>query len=94
MGNPFTGTRVGVARAMKVNGCTIGTTFDNAMFDDFPIGGGNPANVCKKIKGCPELYPLVVCALAGNGHGTHDDVANPGFATFLKLFSSEPFVTR
>jgi hypothetical protein len=63
------------------------------MFDNYPIGGGNPATTCKKIRGCPELYPLVVCALPGNGHGSHDGVANPGFATFIKQFSAPPFLT-
>jgi poly(3-hydroxybutyrate) depolymerase len=88
--NPFTGNKVAIQRAMQVNGCTIGTNYDNAMFDDFPIAGGNPDTTCKKIRGCPDIAPLVVCALAGNGHGSHDNVANPGFATFIKLFSAPP----
>jgi poly(3-hydroxybutyrate) depolymerase len=91
--NPFTGNKVAIARAMKVNGCTVGTNFDNTMFDDFPIGGGNAANTCRKIRGCPELYPLVVCPLPGNAHGSHDNVANPGFATFIKLFSAGAFIS-
>jgi len=91
--NPFAGNKVAIARAMQVNGCTIGSNYDNAMFDDFPIGGGNPANTCKKIRGCPELYPLVVCALPGTAHGSHDNVANPGFSTFVKLFSAAPLLT-
>ena len=28
-------------------------------------------------------YPLVVCPLPGNGHGSHDAVVNPGAATFI-----------
>jgi hypothetical protein len=91
--NPFTGNKVAIQRAMQVNKCTIGTNYDNTMFDDYPIGGGNPATTCKKIRGCPELYPLVVCPLPGNGHGSHDNVANPGFATFIKQFSMGPFLT-
>jgi len=91
--NPFTGNKVAIQRAMQVNKCTIGTNYDNTMFDNFPIGGNNPATTCRKIRGCPELYPLVVCALAGNGHGSHDNVANPGFSTFIKLFSAPPLLT-
>jgi hypothetical protein len=91
--NPFTGNKFAIARAMQVNGCTIGTNYDNTMFDNFPIGGGNPDNTCRKIRGCPDLYPLVVCPLAGNGHGSHDNVVNPGYSTFIKLFSSGPFLT-
>jgi hypothetical protein len=90
--NPFSGNIVAIDRAMRVNGCT-GTTYNGAMFDDFPIGGGNPATTCKKIRGCPDIAPLVVCALPGNGHGSHDNVANPGFSTFIKLFSAPPLIT-
>ncbi|MES1172471.1 MAG: hypothetical protein ABUL77_04475 [Bacteroidota bacterium] len=90
--NPFTGNKVAIARAMKVNGCTIGTGYDDTMFTNYPIGGGNADTVCKKIMGCPELYPLVVCALPGNAHGSHDNVANPGFATFISSFSKAPLL--
>jgi poly(3-hydroxybutyrate) depolymerase len=88
--NPFTGTKVAIKRAMAVNGCTIGTDYDTATFDNFPIGGGNPDTTCKLIKGCPATYPLVVCALPGNAHGSHDNVANPGFSKFISAFSSPP----
>ncbi|HMJ50860.1 MAG TPA: hypothetical protein VK540_02260 [Polyangiaceae bacterium] len=91
--NPFSGNKVAIQRAMQVNGCTIGTNYDNAMFDNFPIAGGNPDTTCKKIRGCPEIAPLVVCALPGNGHGSHDNVANPGYSTFIKLFSAPPLIT-
>jgi hypothetical protein len=91
--NPFTGNKVAIARAMKVNGCTIGTGYDDTMFTNFPIGGGNPDTTCKKIMGCPDLYPLVVCALPGNAHGSHDNVTNPGFSTFLTLFQTPPLLT-
>ena len=91
--NPFTGNKVAIARAMKVNGCTIGTGYDDTMFTNFPIGGGNPDTTCKKIMGCPDLYPLVVCALPGNAHGSHDNVANPGFSTFITSFLNPPLLT-
>ena len=68
---------------MQVNSCSIGTTYATAQFDNYPIGGGNPDSTCKKIKGCPADYPLVVCALPLNDHGSHDAVVNPGFATFV-----------
>jgi len=92
--NPFTGNKYAIARAMMVNGCTIGNSFDNTMFEDFPIGGNNPPNTCRRIKGCPELYPLVVCPLPGNGHGSHDNVVNPGASTFIKMFSAGEFISR
>jgi poly(3-hydroxybutyrate) depolymerase len=94
--NPFTGNNVAIARAMKVNGCTPGASYDDplTMFDNFPIGGGNQDTVCKKIRGCPELYPLVVCPLPGNAHGSHDNVTNPGFSTFISLFEKAPLLTQ
>jgi poly(3-hydroxybutyrate) depolymerase len=92
--NPFTGTKFAVNRAMSVNGCTIGTSYDTAQFDNYPIGGGNADTTCKLIKGCPAIYPLVVCALPGNGHGSHDNVTNPGFSTFISGFSAGPFINN
>ncbi len=89
--NGLTNNKLAIARAMMVNKCTIGTGVDNTMFDNFPIGGGNPDGTCRKIRGCPELYPLVVCQIAGTG--THDSVANPGFSTFISLFEKAPFQT-
>jgi hypothetical protein len=90
---PFTQAMAAIARAMKVNGCTIGTGFLDAQFDSFPIGGGNPDTTCQMIKGCPALYPLVVCALPGNSDSSNDAIANPGFSTFLELFSAAPLLT-
>jgi hypothetical protein len=78
---------------MKVNHCTIGTGYDDATFDAFPIGGGIADTTCQKIRGCPELFPLVVCALPGSAQSSHDSVANPGFSTFIKLFSAGSFLT-
>jgi hypothetical protein len=96
--NPFLFTKVAIARAMKVNGCTIGTGYDDASFDLFPIGtsiNGPPANAtsCERIKGCPDLSPLVVCPLPGNAHASHDDVVIPGFSTFFNLFENPPLLT-
>ena len=88
--NPFTGTKVAINRAMTVNGCT-GTNYDTAQFDNYPIGGGNADTTCKLIKGCPAIYPLVVCALPGSQHASHDSVANPGFSKFLSAFTATPF---
>jgi len=39
------------------------------------------------------LYPLVVCPLNGNGHGSHDDVVNPAVSYFLKSFNMPPLLT-
>ncbi len=90
--NPFATSKVAIDRAMVVNGCTC-ATYDTAQFDDFPIGGGIAGSTCKRITGCPDLYPLVVCGLPGTGRGGDDNVVNPGFSTFLKLFSKAPLLT-
>jgi polyhydroxybutyrate depolymerase len=87
--NPFSGNKYAIARAMMVNGCTMGNSFDNATLDPFP---GGPAE-CKMIKGCPALYPLVVCPLNGNGHGSHENIVNPGVSTYLQMFQKAPFLT-
>jgi hypothetical protein len=85
---PFDYTKHPIARAMQVNGCSVGTNYDNTSFEAYPIGGDNPDDTCRKIQGCPDDYPLVVCDLLGNGHGSHDSVANPGFATFMKSLAA------
>ena len=88
--NPFTGAKVAINRAMTVNGCS-GANYDTAQFDNYPIGGGNPDTTCKLIKGCPAIYPLVVCALNGNQHASHDSIVNPGASTYLTSFLNPPF---
>ena len=81
---PFAGNKEAIAYAMNANGCSIGTIYVTAQFENFAIGGGNLDSTCKKIKGCPERFPLVVCALPGNQHAAHDSIVNPGFSTFLQ----------
>jgi hypothetical protein len=49
-------------------------------------------NTCKKVKGCPDLYPLIVCLIPGNSHGSHDGLANPAFSQYLQLFQKPPFL--
>jgi hypothetical protein len=91
---PFANTKLAIARAMEVNGCTFGTGYDDAAFDNFPIGGGNPDTICQKIRGCPDLTPLVVCALPGNSaYSSNSSVVNPGWSTFIKLFTTPPLLT-
>jgi poly(3-hydroxybutyrate) depolymerase len=90
--NPFTGNIVAINRAMSHNKCTT-ATYQAAPKENFKIGGGVADDVCKKIMGCDPLYPLVVCELPGNSHGSHDNIANPGFSTFLKLFEAPPLLT-
>jgi poly(3-hydroxybutyrate) depolymerase len=91
---PFTAVEASLARAMKVNGCTLGTGFLDAPSESFPIGAGNPDSTCKRISGCPDLTPLVVCALPGIQHTTNDAVANPGFSAFIKLLENPPLLTQ
>jgi hypothetical protein len=83
---------VAIGRAMKVNGCTIGTGFADAMFESFPIGGANPDGTCKKIMGCPALTPLVVCPIVGTVVAAQENLVNPGWPTFLSLFEAPPLL--
>jgi hypothetical protein len=86
---PFTFVLTAIARTMKVDGCTMGTGFRDAMFEPFPIGGDQPDGTCKKVLGCPETSPIVVCAL-NNNYSANASVRTPGFTAFLKLFESAP----
>jgi hypothetical protein len=88
---PFSGAKLAIARAMQVNGCTIGTGFDDAEFDIFPIAD-NPDGTCKRIKGCPNITPLVVCPISGNNHTYHANIATPGFSSFIELFLMPPLL--
>jgi poly(3-hydroxybutyrate) depolymerase len=95
--NPFAGNIVAMNRALGVNGCTpMGVTYNSATtanaFDPFPVGGDTTS--CKKYKGCPELYPMVVCPLAGNGHNSHDNIVDPGWPAFLSLFSTGNLISQ
>jgi hypothetical protein len=90
---PWASTKLAIARAMRVNGCTLGTGYDDATLDNFPIGGGNPDTTCQRIAGCPDVAPLVVCLLPGNYHSGNDSVVNPGRPTFINLFENNPLLT-
>ena len=91
--NAFSGNVVGINRAIKVNQCT-GGDWGTTPTENFPIGGGNADTVCKKISGCPQKYPLVVCLISGNAHQSHASIANPAFTTFLKLFQNTPLISQ
>ena len=81
--------RRAIARAIPLNGCTA-TTLDIAKFEAFPVNYAPSDALCQRMLDCDPLYPIVTCMLPGNGHGSHDAVVNPGFSTFLKLFSQVP----
>jgi polyhydroxybutyrate depolymerase len=86
IGASFAGPKVAIAHTMKINGCTS-TSFDEAQSKDefMPYDvPGVAAGICKRITGCLEQYPVVVCPLAGSSHGSHDDVVNAAFSTFFK----------
>jgi poly(3-hydroxybutyrate) depolymerase len=89
--NDFVHNKAAMSRAMMVNGCT-GTDIDKATFVDFPAG--NSAIACKKVVGCPDLYPIVMCLKDGKEHAGHDDSANPAFSTFVQQFSKGAFITQ
>jgi hypothetical protein len=89
--NPFAGTIAAMDRALTVNGCApAGVTYTTAMFDNFPIGGGNADTACRKYRGCPDAAPLVVCPIQGASQGMHDNIVNPGWPAFLALFPPSP----
>jgi poly(3-hydroxybutyrate) depolymerase len=91
--NPFSGNIVAMNRALKVNGCLAGgvqVTYENAMFDPFT---GGPAE-CKRYRNCPEITPMIVCPLPGGGHGSHDNVVNPGWPAFIGLFSMGNLISQ
>jgi hypothetical protein len=83
--NPFSGNIFAINRAMEVNGCQVGQTYDTAEFEMNYL-----VPECRRILGCDPLYPLVVCPLNGNGHGGHEDVVEPGVAAFLDSFNVAP----
>jgi poly(3-hydroxybutyrate) depolymerase len=89
---PITSTTA-VERAYLLNGCTMGAHYQNAPREPFPIGGGNADDVCKKLVGCPDQFPLVLCIVQPGITTSYPAVANPGFTTFLKLFSAAPLLT-
>jgi hypothetical protein len=89
--NPFVGNVDAINRAIAVNGCT-GGLYGTTPTANFPIGGAKLDSTCQRITGCPAIYPLVVCLISGNQHASHPDTTNPGFTTFLSMFSAAPFV--
>ena len=46
-----------ITQAMKANKCTMGTSFYEAVFEGFPIGGGNAANTCRRSSAAPRNTP-------------------------------------
>jgi hypothetical protein len=82
--------KAAIARAMKVNGCTMGTGLDDATFADFPIGVNALDGICLQIAGCPDITPLVVCTVPQQGPVTPADVINPGFSAFIDLLGKPP----
>ena len=76
-----------VGKAMQAAGCTA-TSYDSAQKVAFPVGGGALATSCKRIDGCNTLFPLIVCALPGNGNGSYNDVVNPAAAAFIDLLAA------
>jgi hypothetical protein len=92
----FSGNYVAVNRALSVDGCVpAGVTWTTAMTEGFPIGGINSDTTCKRVSGCPNLVPLVVCELPfiSNELAANATVVVPGWPTFLGLFSKAPLLT-
>jgi len=87
--NKFAGNITAIDRAMKVNKCAQ-PNYASAQFENFPIGGGQAPDRCKRILNCDPLYPLVVCAFAGTSHGGHEETMLPGVPKFIGLFNAPP----
>jgi hypothetical protein len=90
---PFSSELVAIERAMALAQCESGS-YDTAVLQNFPIGGGNSDDTCQRISRCDPRYPLVVCALPGASRGSHDNVVVPGWSTFIKLFEAPPLLTQ
>jgi poly(3-hydroxybutyrate) depolymerase len=94
MVNPFSGNIVAMNRVLAVDGCAPpGVTYTTATFDPFAISPTDSVS-CKMYKGCPSLYPLVVCPLPGTTHGANDPVVVPGWAAFVSLFSTGSLISQ
>jgi poly(3-hydroxybutyrate) depolymerase len=87
----FANDILAVERAMEVNDCDTSSynqagnqlpTIAEDVWEPFPIDN-NPDGTCHRMLECPAEYPIIVCPLPGTGHGSHTEVANPGFAAFL-----------
>lgn len=91
---PFAGAKVAIERSMALNACANGTSYDSAPSELFPIGGGKPDDTCQRISGCNPLFPIVVCPLPGPAQTINEDVMQPGWATFIKMFQAPPFVAE
>jgi polyhydroxybutyrate depolymerase len=91
---PFSNALVAIERAMSLAQCASGHDFQTAPMVNFPIGGNNPDDTCRRITGCDPLYPLVVCPLPGANRGGNDNVVNPGWPIFVKLFEAPPLLAE
>lgn len=90
--HPFNQSAYAINRALSANCPGSFLTYDSITREDYPIGGGNADDVCQRLvdEQCDPLTPMVVCALNGTGHGSHDPLINPGVATFLQSFLAPP----
>jgi polyhydroxybutyrate depolymerase len=79
---------VAINRALLVNDCQpTGETYSTGMTDPYPIGGGLADTTCKKIQGCPALFPVVVCAINNTAHASNPDVVGAAWPTFLQALA-------
>lgn len=84
---PFTESQQALERAMRVNGCTMGTTYETAAYEPFRVG--SDYTTCKRVKGCPAEFPLVICPSPVD-RGSYDYIVNPGWVAMLKLLEATP----
>jgi poly(3-hydroxybutyrate) depolymerase len=81
------GSKFAIAHMMKTNGCTS-TNYDEAVakneFMSYPIGGSAAPGTCRRLTGCQEQYPIVVCPLPPPGHVSNEKVVDSAFAAFFK----------
>ena len=91
---PFEVAKLAIERAMSLNDCASGSSYDTAPTELFPIGGGRPEDTCKRISGCNPLHPIVVCPLPVRTQSSNQELVNAGWPTFIELFQSPPLITR
>jgi hypothetical protein len=84
---PFADVSRAITRAMQVNGCAPATTYETAKLETFSTYP-QPDGTCKRIAGCPTLYPLVVCTVPDDPRTSLDHIVNPGFTWFIEALSA------
>jgi hypothetical protein len=87
-GNPISGSYLGCARALKMNGCKNTATCEDVAAVTTPWHPEIPDfSVCRQYSGCPVDYPVVFCKTAGLGHADQAAHATAAFNLFFNMLN-------